>query len=87
MGRRQLGARGASRDLDTWKWTRDDGGDAGDGDDAVDGDDVDDGDCDDDVRMMTRTLNSVLVKNPVQMVIECEPSFYSSSDSTLTYVT
>ena len=37
--------------------------------------------------MMTRTLNSVLVKNPVQMVIECEPSFYSSSDSTLTYVT
>ena len=32
VGRRQLEARGASRDLDTWKWTRDDGGDAGDGD-------------------------------------------------------
>ena len=47
VGRRQFGACGASRDLDTWKWTRDDGGDAGDGDDAVDDDDVDDGDCDD----------------------------------------
>ena len=32
VGRRQLEARGASRDLDTWKWTRDDGGDDGYGD-------------------------------------------------------
>ena len=42
VGRRQLEARGASRDLDTWKWTRDDGGDAGDGDDAGDGESDDD---------------------------------------------
>ena len=45
VGRRQLEARGASRDLDTWKWTRDDGGDVG--DDGGDGDDAGDGDCDD----------------------------------------
>ena len=46
VGRRQLEARGASRDLDTWKWTRDDGGDVG--DDGGDGDDAGDGDSDDD---------------------------------------
>ena len=86
MGRRQLEARGASRDLDTWKWTRDDGGDVG--DDGGDGDDAGDGDSDDDGEDADHDIEQCPCEKPSSngSRIWIEPSFYPKSDSTLTHV-
>ena len=81
MGRRQLGACGASRDLDTWKWTRDDG-DAGDAGDAGDGDSDDDREDDD------QDIEQCPCEKPSSNGnrIWLEASFYPKSGSTLTHV-